>query len=414
MSRIYCKVVIDPNNNKKTSPNSTGAYKVHVLVCQRNKKVSIIPKIPNIPLNMFNGKDEGKWVKKTFPEAGLINHHLNKICSTIRGYLLQSEIEGSINSIQGVKDWYIANHTPEGKKIDKTGETFYQFYKRKSASAGSKKLNKNFRLAFNKVKLYKDPTFDNINRSFFTGFASFLENNADHKVKGSSAKEYFARTITLYREWCRELKVTYDPTQFERIPFKDSTSENKRSLDWPQIEEIKKITFNEDDRELEIVRDIFIFMCYTSRYYNEIKDLTFEDNFLYENNNPEWPIVYDKRKKTKVAFYNPLIDKEGVLIKIFEKYHPVKKGRMFPQFYINGGNTSNKLNKLLEIIGQKAKIDFKLINKTARYTFESTIAVEYPPKLAQRMMGHSRIQTQTVYTAVNSDMYSLTAKALGK
>ncbi|MBD8491090.1 phage integrase SAM-like domain-containing protein [Echinicola sp. CAU 1574] len=401
---IYTRVEIDPNYNRKSKPNKKGTYPIYVMIRELRKKTSIAPKIPNIRIEDFQDS-EGKWIKKNVTNYREYNSIINKVKSQIDIYLANCSLNGTVITVKSVKDWYEKNYSHEGKKVQSQEQTFEMFFDHFISSKRGNKVN--YQSALNKVKEYNpNVSFNEMTRAYFTGLASFLDNPENNMMAGSTAKEYFNKVKVVYNEWCRELDKPFNSRLFEKIQFSDAKKRKKYALTKEQLIALENMKFGDGKREKhrEEIRDLFLFLCYTSRSYKEIANLTCEDNLYFEGEDKSYAVIVGNRtKEGRGRFENPLYPR--IVRKIFDKYHPEYKGKLFPNITYNHSNPSVSISRNLEVISNRLELEFNLNQRIARYTFKSTVANQYPHQITQRMMGHKKIQTQQEYSVANNDMF---------
>ena len=155
---------------------------------------------------------------------------------------------------------------------------------------------------------------------------------------------------------------------------------------------------------LDIVRDIFIFSCFTGLAYIDVKNLT-EENIV-EMDGREW--IMTRRQKTKVATNIILLDIPKMII---EKYETSRKdGKLLPIL------SNQKMNSYLKEIADICNIKKNLTYHLARHTFATmSISKGVPIESVSRMLGHSNIKTTQIYARITNkkveeDMLELSKK----
>jgi len=149
---------------------------------------------------------------------------------------------------------------------------------------------------------------------------------------------------------------------------------------------------------LEIVRDIFVFCCYTGLAYAEVHALKPEDIFVGMDEE-KW--IRIMRKKTKKEYTVPLLPKA---LQIIEKYkeHPrvLKNGVLLPV------NSNVKMNAYLKEIADLAGIHQNLTVHIARKTYACTmLASGVNMGVISKLLGHSSIQvTLDSYASVMDEL----------
>jgi site-specific recombinase XerD len=155
---------------------------------------------------------------------------------------------------------------------------------------------------------------------------------------------------------------------------------------------------------LELVRDIFIFSCFTGLAYIDVANLT--EDHIVELDGKQW--IMTKRQKTKIATNIILLDIPKMII---EKYASVRKdGKLLPIL------SNQKMNSYLKEIADVCKINKNLTYHCARHTFATmSISKGVPIETVSKMLGHQRIQTTQIYARITNkkleaDMLALSSK----
>lgn len=159
---------------------------------------------------------------------------------------------------------------------------------------------------------------------------------------------------------------------------------------------------------LDIVRDLFVFSCYSGLAYIDVANLTM-DNIRKGVDGNLWIIT--QRKKTKVPSNVPLLPKAVELIDKY-KLFPAKKTEYhtFPQL------SNQKLNAYLKELADLASIDKNLTFHIARHTFATTITLAngVPIESISSMLGHKNIRTTQIYSKVINEKVSKDMNKLRK
>ncbi|MCD8029602.1 MAG: site-specific integrase [Bacteroides sp.] len=160
-------------------------------------------------------------------------------------------------------------------------------------------------------------------------------------------------------------------------------------------EEIDKIYTKEFDiPRLELVRDIFVFCCYTGLAFIDVQQLS-PYHIVIDNNGVSW--IRKDRQKTKNMCNIPLL---AVPIQILKKYennsYCLEKGVSLPVM------CNQKMNSYLKEISDFCGIRKNLTMHTARHTFASviTLANNVSLKNVSKMLGHSSTRMTERYAKV--------------
>jgi len=174
-------------------------------------------------------------------------------------------------------------------------------------------------------------------------------------------------------------------------------------------EEILKIA-NKDFGigRLELVRDVFVFSCFTGLAYIDVYNLTPEN--IVTLNGKQW--IMTKRQKTSVETNVLLLDiPKSIIAKYSGKTY--RDGKLFPML------TNQKLNSYLKEIADICGIKKNLTFHLARHTFATiSLSKGVPIESVSKMLGHTNIKTTQIYARITNkkiehDMEQLADK-LGK
>lgn len=220
-----------------------------------------------------------------------------------------------------------------------------------------------------------------LNYYFISEFEAFLK----HKYDNS--------TTTCYKHYQRLTRMIHNAMHkgyLDKYPFENyKIRQPKKRIEYLTQEEIDRIENKEFKIErLGVMRDIFIFCCYTGLAYAEVEALC-PDNITTGIDGEPWLNIH--RKKTKKDYQIPLFDKA---LAILEKYknHPrcLKRDRCLPV------PSNVKYNAYLKEIGDMAEIpkDKPLVSHLARKTFACTIGLANGMNIAvlSKILGHASIQ----------------------
>ena len=244
--------------------------------------------------------------------------------------------------------------------------------------------------------------------NFILKFEKYLRNftPTDHqKPMGNNTVmkhiERFRKMITLsYKlEW-----IERDPF----INFKSKFVKVERGfLTEMELNEIEEKDYSIE--RLQLVKDLFVFACYTGLSYIDVINLTASD-INYGIDGELWLIM--KREKTNNALRIPILPKALTLInKYKENPKALANATVFPKM------SNQKLNAYLKEIADLCRIEKNLTFHLARHTFATTVTLSngVPIETVSKLLGHSRISTTQIYAKVierkvSDDMKTLRAK----
>lgn len=154
---------------------------------------------------------------------------------------------------------------------------------------------------------------------------------------------------------------------------------------------------------LYLIRDLFLFSCYTGISYGDLCRLT-AANLEIAEDGTVW--IKATREKTNVEFEIPLLD---LPLHIINKYRDTAPdGKLFPMY----GNS--ELNRGLKLLAAACGIDRKLTFHMARHTYATEITLSHgvPMETVSRMLGHSRVDTTQIYAQVTDNKIDADTQSL--
>jgi len=144
---------------------------------------------------------------------------------------------------------------------------------------------------------------------------------------------------------------------------------------------------------LEIVRDLFIFSCYTGIAYCDLVELG-KDNVIIGIDQKKW--ISTKRLKTKNRFQLPLLEPAQKIIGKYKEHPKRTEDKLLPKL------SNQKLNSYLKEIADGCKMKKHLTFHMARHTFATTVMLSngVPIETVSKVLGHTRLATTQIYARV--------------
>ena len=143
---------------------------------------------------------------------------------------------------------------------------------------------------------------------------------------------------------------------------------------------------------LELVRDIFIFSCFTGLAYIDVSNLT--PDHIVTLGNKQW--IMTQRQKTSVETNVLLLDiPKAIIAKYGGKTY--RNGKLFPM--LTNQKTNSYLKEIADICGIKKNLTFHL----ARHTFATmSLSKGVPMESVSKMLGHTNIRTTQIYARITN------------
>ncbi|MGB3105382.1 site-specific integrase [Sphingobacterium siyangense] len=182
-------------------------------------------------------------------------------------------------------------------------------------------------------------------------------------------------------------------------PFKlfisKKTKIKKKPLTKVELKRIEEKEFKTD--RLRVVRDIFVFQCYTGLSYIDAVQLKWED-IKEANEGSMW--IMSSRQKSNSSTDIPLLPKA---LEIMAKYDSdpecIRRGTILPM------RSNQKMNEYLKEIAELCEIYENLNTHKARRTFASTITLNNGVSIhvVKEMLGHYSVKQTEEYAITEQE-----------
>ena len=232
-----------------------------------------------------------------------------------------------------------------------------------------------------------DISITKIDYAFITEFEFYLR--SIKKCNNNTAVKYV-------RNFRKIIKICLDNDWFVKDPcgrYEGKMKEVER--DFLTEEELSRIyTKRFSSERLTLVKDIFIFSCYTGLAYVDVKGLR-KDHIAIGIDGEKW--IFKNRQKTDTKSKIPVLP---IAQEIIEKYsdHPkcLNEDSILPIL------TNQKMNAYLKEIGDLCEITKEITFHMARHTFATSVTLTngVPIETVSKMLGHKNIQTTQHYAKI--------------
>lgn len=329
------------------------------------------------------GKDES---------VKILNNRLNKFTSKLYDIYNQLEATGEEFDIYTFKE----------KIVGKRSQYYFLDIFDKIVSSIEKKINRGYSIGT--LKHYKttqkrltdfvssqyfkkDIPINKVDYTFLNSFDIYLK----------SVVQVGPNTVWGYHRHLK--KVLNDAIAMEcilRNPYDNfKVKRGEANRDFLTMDELRQIENKSIMiKRLDIVRDVFVFACYTGLSYSDLCQLRYEHLNL-GNDGEKWIII--DREKTKSRCRIPLLPRASSLIKKYENF-PVNnsQGLLLPV------NSNQKMNAYLKELAAICGINKKLSMHVARHTFATsvTLANGVPIETVSKMLGHNSLKTTQIYARI--------------
>lgn len=333
-----------------------------------------------------------------------VNTHLNKMYRDVLSTYSEVVIDNTIFSVQDIYNAYMGTSKKGILYVVEYFDDYLLKIKRLVGKDMEESTWKKFENALMHLKSFikwkyeqQDLLLRDVNLFFIQEFEFYLK-----AIKNLA-------NATIYKVLQRFKKVMMhaeNEGMISRTPFALYKSVTvKKEVIYLTFEELQELeTYTITQPRLNLVRNLFVFCCYTGLPYYEMSTLSAK-NIERGFDKNLWLIV--DRKKTDKSYRVPLLPKA---VGIMREYLG-GEGLIFPKL------SNQKFNSYLKEIADIVGIEKNLTHHIARKTFASTVLLynDVPIEIVSELLGHSSIKvTQESYARLSNKKVSETMIRLSK
>ncbi len=221
--------------------------------------------------------------------------------------------------------------------------------------------------------------------------------------------------VTDYEFWLRSVRNCANNTAVKYLKNFNKIIKLCLANDWldknpfanykSKVKEVERVYLTEEEiqsiiekdfktERLSLVRDIFLFSCFTGLAYIDVKNLT-KSHISYGIDGEKW--IFTHRQKTESASKIPILPVTQMIIDKYEN-HPQSNNedKLLPIL------SNQKMNAYLKEIASVCDIDKELTFHIARHTFATTVTLTngVPIESVSKMLGHKNLRTTQHYAKV--------------
>ena len=232
-----------------------------------------------------------------------------------------------------------------------------------------------------------DVDIKQIDHAFITDYEFYLR--SVRNCSNNTAVKYI-------KNFNKIIKICLANDWLDKNPFNNYKSKIKEVernfLSETEIQSILNKDFKTD--RLALVRDIFLFSCFTGLAYIDVKNLT-KSHISIGIDGEKW--IYTHRQKTESASKIPILPITQMIIDKYEN-HPQSNNQevLLPIL------SNQKMNAYLKEIAAICEIEKELTFHIARHTFATTVTLTngVPIESVSKMLGHKNIKTTQHYAKI--------------
>jgi site-specific recombinase XerD len=377
-----------------TRPDKARDGKEPIYACVTvNKQRAYIALKHNVdPKNWDSGKGTAKGNKD---EVKSINNYLGEVRNTISNNYKQLQLKGKMLSAKAVKDLYLGAEEEVYTLIrlfvyhNETSTTDLKWSTLKHYYVTQRYLVKFLDEQHHSSDIY----LHQLDFKFVKDFEVYLRNHKpkDHQkqINNNGVMKHIIRlkkmvNLAMNLQW-----IDNDPFAAYKLKIQKV---NREQLSEKELADMEKKVFTIE--RLDMVRDLFVFCCYTGLSYVDVINLT-PGHIVAGTDGEKW--IRTCREKTMIPVNVPLLPQA---LKILDKYkaniRSLSGGKVFPVM------SNQKVNSYLKEISEVCNITKNVTFHLARHTFATTITLSngVPIETVSKMLGHTKITTTQIYAKV--------------
>ncbi|WP_034893771.1 site-specific integrase [Gillisia sp. Hel_I_29] len=245
----------------------------------------------------------------------------------------------------------------------------------------------------------KDILVKDVDHKFITGFDHYLKSQKD--CAHNTSLKYIVNFKKIIRIAYANQWIDRDPFFHWKGTWKSSEREYLTDL---ELQKMAEAEF--DISRLDLVRDIFLFCCYTGLAFADVKKLS-ENDIVIGMNGKKW--IKTKRQKTNSLSSIPILDVPETILEKYSDHPQVKMGKI-----VLPALTNQKSNAYLKEIADVCGIKKNLTTHLARHTFATTVTLSkgVPIESVGKMLGHKSLKTTQIYAKVLDEKVGKDMEAL--
>ncbi|WP_299099270.1 site-specific integrase [uncultured Alistipes sp.] len=413
--------------------------KRNIIFALESRKKNGVPIVENVPIRMrviyasqriefTTGYriDAAKWdadkqrvkngcTNKLKQSASEINADLLKYYTEIQNVFKEFEVQEIIPSTQQLKDAFnlrIKNTDEEPQEDVETSfwDVFDEFVKEcGNQNNWTKSTYEKFAAVKSHLKEFKDDVaFEYFDESGLNEYVNFLRDDKDMRNSTIGKQIGF---LKWFLRWSFKKgyhqNIAYDTFR----PKLKTTPKKIIFLTWNELNKLKDYQIPQDKQYLERVRDVFLFCCFSSLRYSDVRNLK------------RWDVKSDHIEVTTVKTADNLIIELNDYSKaILEKYKDIQ----FEDDMVLPVISNQKMNDYLKELGELAEIDepvretyykgnerideifpkYALLSTHAgRRTFIcNALALGIPAEVVMKWTGHSDYKAMKPYIDIADEI----------
>jgi site-specific recombinase XerD len=375
---------------KSTKANAKGQFPIYVRLTVNGNRLEFSTKKF---IDSSRWSSESSKMKGTTEEARSINSYLDLMKSKVLDIQMELIHKNEDLSIENFKDKLFGSEEKQRMLVpifqdhnNKIKELVGKEYAHGTLERYTTSLKHTIEFLEWKYNV-SDIEIIKINHAFISDYEFYLR--SVRNCANNTAVKYI-------KNFSKIIKICLANDWLEKNPFANYKSKVKEVervyLTEEEIQDVIEKDFKNE--RLSLVRDIFLFSCFTGLAYIDVKNLT-KSHISIGIDGEKW--IFTHRQKTESASKIPILPVTQMII---EKYsdHPqcVNEDKLLPIL------SNQKMNAYLKEIAGVCEIEKELTFHIARHTFATTVTLTngVPIESVSKMLGHKNLRTTQHYAKV--------------
>lgn len=377
----------------KSDKEKDGKAPLYVVVTINKEKCFIALKQKMVDTKIWDfGKGAAKGTKDETKE---LNAYLEEIRLKLGNIYKELQLKGKLINITSVKNLFLGEkeevytlsrlvtYHNETSTTDLKWSTLKHYYVTQRYLV--KFLEEHYKVT--------DIYLRELNYKFVKDFEVYLRNHKpkDHQkpLANNGVMKHIIRLKKMVNLAMNLQQIDTDPFAAYKLKIQKV---NREQLSEKELADMEEKVFAIE--RLDMVRDLFVFCCYTGLSYVDVINLT-PGHIVASTNGEKW--IRTCREKTMIPVNVPLLPKA---LKILDKYktniRSLSGGKVFPVM------SNQKVNSYLKEISEVCNITKNVTFHLARHTFATTVALSngVPIETVSKILGHTKITTTQIYAKV--------------
>lgn len=344
--------------------------------------------------------DERDWNKKAgrmnprLKHSRVLNDYLDQVYNGLLDCHRQLQLDKHIITSQSIKQRYLGIDKPVSTLIELIEHhQKNELMKLAPGTAKNYAATEKYLSRFVKERFrLSDVSLSVVDYAFIVDFENYLRTTPSLRkcqpLNNNGIMKHMERFQKMVNVGVRFGWLKKNPFLLYQLKFEEYDS------DFLEAEEIGVLrSFEFEDYSAALVRDLFLFSCYTGLSYIEVKNLN-EASIVKGFDGEDWISV--RRKKTNTPVRVPLLEEAKQILKKYSNHPRQNEAVLLPVF------SNQKINAYLKAIAKKIGLNKHLTYHVARHTFATTITLlnDVPLETVSKLLGHTKLSTTQKYARV--------------